>query len=328
MGRYGTDLKKVMIPASMAFLLPLCFVTAGCSICNSLFKSSAEISSASAERTIWHSRAWYAGQISGEQYVRVVKHDRPKGGLISQNDHPAILEPGQIRSALGELEVKPTPDDKPIPVFTAPELDVLGKRLSEGLALAGPDEDITFAVIGLRRALFGLAKRPMATTGRVFYKNGKLNLIFGKVVAELKEHIDPRLEPLTPGSRTRQVSHDWTLPDEPGMQLYADGDMIRSDWVMLDLASMAAHEALSTKPVKNGTIGSETSATTPERVSAPQETGQAPAYQPPAVTQAPQTGKASKTIEERLMILNDLKNKKLITDEEYKAKRAKILNDL
>jgi hypothetical protein len=70
-------------------------------------------------------------------------------------------------------------------------------------------------------------------------------------------------------------------------------------------------------------------------VTAPQETGQAqppphqaPAYQPPPGAQVPQTGKASKTIEERLLILNDLKKKKLITDEEYKEKRANILNDL
>ena len=37
---------------------------------------------------------------------------------------------------------------------------------------------------------------------------------------------------------------------------------------------------------------------------------------------------AKKGIEERLMILNDLRNKKLITDEEYRTKRMDILNDL
>ncbi len=326
MRRTGMELKRGTLRLGMVILLPLCFMTAGCSIYNSLFKSSADPSSASAERTLWRSR---------EQNVRIVKQDRPKGGMVLQNDHPIILEPGQIRSALSELEVKPTPSDKPIPVFTGPELDVLGKQLSEGLAQAGSDEDVTFAVIGQRRSLYGIAKRRMVTTGRVFYKDGKLNIIFGKVVEEIKDHIDSRLEPMTPGSRTRPVSHEWTLEDEPDMQLYAGGDMIRSDWVVLDLASMAAHEALGSKPEKSGKTASEAAATTTERVSVPQETRQAqtpsyqaPAYQAPTVTQVPQTGKAGKTIEERLLILNDLKNKKLITDEEYKAKRANILNDL
>lgn len=330
MQRTATDLKSGVLRSGMAILLALCFMTVGCSVCNSLFKSSGDTGSATAERTTWSSRAWYSGEYSGKQFVRIVEQDRPKGGMIQRNDHPIMLEPGLIRSALGELEVKPTPNGKPIPIFTGPELDVLGKRLSEGLALAGPDQDVIFVVYGLRSALFGIAKRPMITTGRVFYKDGKLNIIFGRVVGEIKEHIDPRLEQTAPGSRSRQVSHEWTLPDVPGMQLYSAEDMMRSDWVMLDLASIAEHEALGTRPVKTGKIGSEPSASTPERVTTPQETGQAqpPAYHPPATAQVPQTGKSSKTIEERLLILEDLKNKKLISDEEYKAKRAAILNDL
>jgi len=130
-------LKRGLLRSGMAILL-LCFMTVGCPICISLFNFSADISSASAERTTWSSRAWYAGEYSGKQYVRIVKQDRPKRGMIQRNDHPIMLEPGLIRSALSELEVKPTPSDKPIPIFTGPELDVLGKRLSEGLALATP----------------------------------------------------------------------------------------------------------------------------------------------------------------------------------------------
>jgi hypothetical protein len=320
MERTVTFLKKRIVWLITVLMLPMCLVTSGCSLGNSLFKSS-DTSTVNKDRTIWHSR---------EQNVRIEKQDGMKGGMIAQNDHPIMLEPGQIRSALASLEVRLTQADKPVPVFTGPELDVLGKQLSEGLVQAGPDEDVTFVVVGQRRAVYGLAKQRKVTSGRVFYKEGKLNIIFGSMVDDLKEHTDPRLEPHTPGSRTRPASHAWILEDEPDMQFYAGGDMIRSDWLMLDLASMAAHEALGVKPAKTGRTVSQTPASAPERVSAPQEAGQvqAPAYQAPAVTQIPQTGKASKTIEERLQILNDLKNKKLITDEEYKAKRANILNDL
>jgi len=54
-----------------------------------------------------------------------------------------------------------------------------------------------------------------------------------------------------------------------------------------------------------------------------------------AATQAPGTSGPQpyyygpqKTVEERLEILNDLKNKKLITEEEYEKKRLDILKDL
>ncbi len=313
----GTFLRKYVVWLITVLMLILCIVTSGCSLFNSASKSS-DASIAYKSRTIWHSR---------EQNVRIESQDSARGGMVTQNDHPIMLEPGQIRSALASLEVRLTQADKPVPVFTSPELDVLGKQLSEGLVQAGPGEDVTFVVVGQRRAVYGLAKQRKVTSGRVFYKEGKLNIIFGSLVDDLKDNADPRIDIKGPGLRTRPVSHAWELEDEPDMQFYAGGDMIRRDWVVLDLASMAAHEAMGTKPAKTGRTVSER----PSAVSnAPQETGQAqvPAYQQPTVTQVPQTGRTSKSVEERLLILNDLKNKKLITDEEYKAKRANILNDL
>jgi hypothetical protein len=110
------------------------------------------------------------------------------------------------------------------------------------------------------------------------------------------------------------------------MTFYAGGDTLRSDWVVLDLASVAAHEALGIKPVKGVRKAAKEEAGVERTESAPQYSrpegsASAPAQALPAV-------KAEKPIEERLHILNDLKAKKLITDEEYKAKRANILNDL
>ncbi len=332
MERIGRDLGEGLIRLVMVFLLPLFLMTAGCSTYNSLFKSSPEASSANADRTIWHSR---------EQNVRIVKQDSIKGGTVLRNDHPIMLDPEQIRNALAALEVRLPGIDKPAPVFTGPELDTLGARLSEGLSQAGPDQDVTFVVVGQRKALFGLAKQRKVTTGRVFYREGKLNIIFGKMVEDLKfegssiEHDyqamnDYRLNALFPGSRAMPVSHSWKLEETPDMQFYEEGGMMRRDWVVLDLASMSGREALGTKPAKTGRTVSETPASVPLKESASQETGQvqAPVYQAPVVTQVPQAGRTSKTVEERLLMLNDLKNKKLITEEEYKAKRASILNDL
>jgi hypothetical protein len=312
---------KGIIGTAVVMLALVSFGTVGCSI----FKTS--VNDTKSERTIWHSR---------EQNVRIVKQEVIKGSTFTPNDQPVMLEPSQIQSALATLEVRLDRGDKMIPVFTQQELETLGGKLSEALAQAGPDEDVTFAVVGQRKALYGLAKQRKVTTGRVFYREGKLNLIFGKMVEDIRDERvhdyradnDFRLNPLDPGSRTKPVSHDWVLQDEPDMQFYAGGGMIRSDWVVLDLASVAAHEALGIKPAKAASVGKQESVV-PRRETAPQESPQVQAPAPAVpVTSVPQAGKSSKTVEERLTILNNLKNKNLITDEEYKAKRADILKDL
>jgi hypothetical protein len=313
--------KRGIIGTALVLLALVCFGTFGCS----LFRTN--VDDTKTDRTIWHSR---------EQNVRIVKQDVIKGGTYTPNDQPVMLEPSQIRQALASLEVRLDKGGKLISVFTEPELETLSGKLSEALAQAGPDQDVTFAVVGLRKALYGLAKQRKVTTGRVFYREGKLNIIFGKMIEDVRDERvhdyradnDFRLNPLAPGSRTKPVSHVWELQEEPEMQFYADSGMYRGDWVVLDLASVAAHEALGIKPTRAASVGRQESAT-PRRETLPQEGSQvpAPASQGP-VASVPQTAKSNKTIEERLTILNNLKNKNLITDEEYKAKRADILKDL
>jgi hypothetical protein len=321
MQKVGSCIKRGVIGTAVVLLALVCFGMFGCS----LFKTS--VDNPKTDRTIWHSR---------EQNVRIVKQDVIKGGTYIPNDQPVMLEPSQIRRALASLEVRLDRGGKMIPVFTEPELETLSGKLSEALAQAGPDQDVTFAVVGLRKALYGLAKQRKVTTGRVFYREGKLNIIFGKMIEDIKDERvhdyradnDFRLNPLAPGSRTTPVSHVWELEEEPEMQFYVESGMYRGDWVVLDLASVAAHEALGIKPTSAASVGRQESVT-PRRETLPQEGTQVQAPASPGpVTSVPQAGKSNKTIEERLTILNDLKNKKLITDEEYKAKRADILKDL
>jgi hypothetical protein len=300
----GTCLKKGAFGLSLLLLVAICFGTAGCS----LFKS--KVAQSGEDKTLWHSR---------EQNVRIVKQDSIKGSVVTPNDHPIILDSGQIRNGLTSLNVRLTENDKSVPVFTNPELDVLCGKLSEGLSQAGSNEDVTFIVVGQRKAVYGLAKQRKVTSGRVFYREGKLNIIFGKMIDDIWENVDARYYPLTPGSRTQPVSHKWILEEQPDARFYASGGMLRGDWLVLDLATMAAHEAMGNIPAKAAVDESGTSSK--ENVFFENRQG------PAAATPAP-AAKPAKTLEERLIILKDLKNKKLITEEEYKAKRSSLLNDL
>ena len=235
---------------------------------------------------------------SRDQFIQIVKQDSVKSVKVPANGHPVSLDEGQIRMALGSLEFMTPGKDSSSPVFDAPELDVLARYLPAALAQAGPEEDVAFAVVGNFKAVYGLAKEQMYTTGRVFYREGKLNIVFGEIHGKYWANADRRLYPLAPGSRYKSTVHTWALVTQPDQEFYSGPEGQRTDWVVLDLASMEARAAMGEKAA----------------------TTQAPAA-------VPHYG-AQKSVEERLQTLNDLKSKKLITEEEYEKKRLDILKEL
>jgi len=278
-----------------------------------------------AVRTLW---------TSGEQYVAIEKQDRQAGVTMKANEHLTEISVERIRIALESIDFRAQDKDKSISLFNEPELKILPEYIAEGLALAGPDEDVTFVIIGNYVESMGVLKKRMVTTGRLFCQDGQINIIFGDVHRILTEVMgipeDRRLNPFLPGSRGGSVGKvEGMLLPKQGGEIFAK---TRSDWIVF--------------PVQ----GSETTYTPPAaRVESGAAPGAAPVAAPGARTMTPaavrDTGGAAgqdlrpvhrerpapaakKGIDERLMILNDLRNKKLITDEEYRTKRMDILNDL
>ncbi len=279
-----------------AFLLLLMLAIAGLLIvspCTAL---------AAGGKIIWQSR---------DQFVAIVKQD---GDGTAANDHPGKLSADQLRSMLESLETTETDKNKPLPVFNEPEREILVEMLREGLSQAGPKEDVTFAVIGQFPVLMGLARERKVTTGRVFYRGGELNIIFGMVHRDFKENEDRRLAPFVPGSRTRTAELGGRISASAGQ---LDITMKRGDWVEFSTASIGSSPSMSgesatpaVKPEQAGRRQSETDTTRKQEIK-------------PA-----KPDKQGRTVEERLMLLNELRNKQLITEEEYRAKRLEILNEL
>lgn len=269
---------------------------AACRLCSAAFSLLVLLmfsspSPASDQRLLWQSR---------DQFVALERQDIASGGPAHVNDHPAELALDRLSAILSSIDLRPTDGGKPEPLFTAPAVQALAPHLQQALHQASPGEDVTFAVIGLHSTLFGLAKSPKVTTGRVFYKDGRLNIIFGLVRQDVRDREDRRLFPFTPGSRHQAPEGEWTLLPHPGQNGFT---LPRKDWVTFN------------------------------------EQWQAPAAQIPAAEQhapAPQTapGTPEKQLREtrgpaeRLSTLNELKSKGLISDEEYRAKRLEILNGL
>jgi hypothetical protein len=281
---------------------------AGCSYIPFMHAANAEQKEEKVVRTLWN---------AGEQYVAIEKQDRLAGIAVKGNEHVTEISVDRLRSALTSIDLRLRDKDKSIALFNEDEIRILSEYIAEGLALAGPDEDVTFVIIGHYVEALGFLKKRMVTAGRVFYQDGQLNIIFGDVHRTLTETLgiseDRRLKPFVMGSRSGTVGvHEGMLLPKPGGEIFAK---MREDWVFF--------------PIK-----------APENLSTPQEIATpAPATKEaaPASAQdngapAPYTGKAApavkKSVEERLMILNELHNKKLISEEEFRAKKLDILNDL
>lgn len=224
-----------------------------------------------------------------EQFLAI----EPHGLRGVANAHPAQFTTEQLRSVLGPLQVRPAPSESRTTLFTEDELTLLVEQLQRGLSQAGPMDDVTFAFIGLH-PLAGFLKEPRVTTGRVFVADGKLHVIFGLVHEAVRENEDRRLKPFKPGERTTpSPPPQWRISSPAADSAHSPPG--REDWLQFPLAGLG--------PAAGGT--------TPP-----------PAPAPKAVA-APPMG-----IEERLTILEGLRKKNLISEEEYRDKRRRILDGL
>jgi hypothetical protein len=248
-------------------------------------------------KTLWQSR---------DQYVAIEKQDRSAGVTATANAHPADISVDRLRSALASMEVRLPGKDKKVPLFYDPELKILSENIRAGLASAAPDEDVTFAVIGHYPALLGILRERKVTTGRVFCRDGRLNIIFGDVLRDVREDEDRRLYPFLPGSRGAAAPGKWALTAKQEGEPFT---MTRPDWVTFPLAGPPAPIAAPAARQENDSTGAENK-------------------EAPAVSPEKPVAPVKKSIEERLVILNELRNKNLITEEEYRQKRLGILNEL
>lgn len=246
---------------------------------------------ASDRRQLWQSR---------DQFVALEPQDVIPGETARTNNHPCEIAPDRLTAMLASIAFRSADSGKPEQLLTNQSLEVLVPHLVQGFRQATPGEDVTFAVIGLHKTMLGLAMSPTVTTGRAFYKEGRLNIIFGLVRQDFNEREDRRLAPFTPGNRHTAAAGEWTLQQQPGQNGFT---LVRKDWVAFSdewraaVIHMPAAEqnpaSIQTMPAQRGKQNIDT---------------RSPA--------------------ERLATLNELKNKGLITDEEYRGKRMEILNGL
>lgn len=283
-----------------------------------------------------------------DQYVRLETQDKSKQPT-PPNDHPATLTPANIRDMLGSLEIQYPKRDKTEPLFTNHELDTLQDAVSEALALAAPRQDVGFAIVGVHRGLISFNHDRSVTTGRIFFADGKLNLIVGRLHEEYNEEEDRRMHPFVPGSRKYKAPRSWE-PAKPwevvamaGVATKRQGDIERYNWLILDPnpelwkavraekkaakeTAKAAFQEASEVRQQSAEVSAEQ-----ERLRNEMETlkeQMRTMQQAPAAAPAAMGGSAQDQVEGRLRRLQSLHEKGLLNDEEYRAKRQEIIDSL
>jgi hypothetical protein len=239
-------------------------------------------------------------------------------GPVPPNDHPVDLSSAQVKAWLAGLKIKPEDSDEPIPLIPENEVGDLSIVLAQALGDARPNQDVVFHSFRRVGSWYGISRRD--TTARVFYRNGALNLIFGDLDNFYSEQIDRNLQPLKPGSRS-------VISDDLSAKLIKSPEFTfvnnRDDWIRIDTSAVAATEPANRRAMP-------TSASTASGPAPATPTTTAPSTTPMPVTPAGQAYQDPRwaQLEERLLILEGLHQKGLITDKDYEQKKRELLKVL
>jgi hypothetical protein len=286
---------------------------------------------------------------AGNQHVSIVRQESDAGNKPPANDHPIEFTAEQLATVLHSLTLQHVggiivEKEEVRPLFSDREVSALAPNIARALTRAQPNEDVTFLVAGTHGGMMG--KEQAATTGRVFYTGGRLNLIFGDVYKPMADksardralaagcgdcQTDDRAVFFNDASRYRAGDLPEPLSTIAGVDYGREGNKVRRDWLVIDVDTIVA----SVEKQRNRLPP----ALEKERREAKMEAARAAVERRQMREEMARmrkemqngggtTAAAPQTIEERIATLDKLKKKGLISPEEYDTRRQEILNDI
>jgi len=192
-----------------------------------------------------------------------------------------------------------------VPLFAADELAELAQPLAQALERAGPGDDVL--LLSTSRRDGGVLAAPAAVTARLFVQDNQLQLIVHDARYEFYDayrgtHVAPRF---TFGSRG--------AAGEASIRSAAAAN-VRADWLVLPLQAAAAPAAA---PAPLVPLVAPALAPAPAAAAVPSA--------PAPAARRPMDAAGAEDIERRLETLKRLREKNLITEDEYQQKRKEIL---
>lgn len=242
------------------------------------------------------------------EYVKLVARDGAAGIV---NNHPLKISPQTLAEILSAIKIEPkrTSDDgedETQPLFSKSKVKSLAIELSEAFKQARPNQDIAFQVFDTSSVLGKLLSKPVYTTGRVFWRNKHLQIIFGSIrrgVAKrrLLGQETGYINPPEVGGRNRIVDSDY----KPALFLgsrYAEArnGNVRSSWLIIDPRTVLTQQTNAKQTEKSSDTHTPTANEIPLRDS----------------------------LERRLKYLKNLRERDLISEQDYRYRVRQIIDEL
>ena len=238
------------------------------------------------------------------EFVKLVARDGTAGIV---NNHPLKINPQTLTAILAEIKLLPKKtsddDEMPQPLFSKSKAQSFGTELSEAFRIARPNQDIAFQVMDLSSMIGKLLTKPVYTVGRIFWRNKRLQIVFGSIQQSVaKRRLLGQeagiINPPKIGGRNIIVDSDYKPALFPGSR-YAEtqSGTVRSNWLIINpsetLNSAAQDEEKTEMQVQD----------TPKK-------------------------RASDSTEARLRYLKNLRERNLISEENYQYKVRQIIDKL
>jgi hypothetical protein len=288
------------IPRGLAVALSCCALLssmpAHAGLLDKIFGQSA--SSPDAPKAVAGQRLWAIREFTQIELVA-----REAGA--PDNQQPIQLPTEALRQQLAQIEF--TGPNGRLPLFTADEIGDLVTPLVQALGVAGPGDDVL--LLSSYRREGGILGAPKAVTARIFVQGGSLQMIVRDARHDFYDlyrgtYVQPKF---TYGSRAAAGSAAIQSPGATNR---------RPDWISIPLQGPATPAAAAPAPIQPMPLQAAPAPAAPLQA--------APIAAPPAARK-PLDPASADDIERRLETLKRLRDKNLITEDEYQQKRKEIL---
>ncbi|WP_028446722.1 SHOCT domain-containing protein [Chitinimonas koreensis] len=253
------------------------------------------------------------------------------------NAHPVTFSTDQLQNLLARF-YKQAPGKQPEPYFSDDEIKRLSTDLVPYFGRAQAGDDVLFGTSYRPGGMFFMPR--VLNAGRLFVEGGRLNLLAGMCGDQ------PDLSYQYGGAKGRPLNHGSRIKPVNGMgcQLLAGNGTVRvnnrPDWLSLDIPqALAAKPPGAFQPAEGSapattfqpaakpatTFQPATQPAAPAPAAAPASA--APVAAPAAAAPAVLPSAPASKIEEKLVLLKRMFDSGLITEDEYRAKRAQLLKD-
>ncbi len=261
----------------------------------------------------------YRGKYS---YVRIVPAEN--GAATS---FPLVVDEDRLGSLLKELLGAANASFSDRPLFSRAEVAELVPPLRVALGTARSGEDVLFAVTGTHKPL-SLTETESVTTGRIFVADGRLNLILGMTRVNFGDALKANgtLRSFEQASRHAGLTTAEAVHGTSWQPIVAS----RADWLGVPIEKLGYFGTLAAPAVVTPALGAASGGRAPMLAApATADTLSARASAGASGSTASAASNAEDgAAERRLATLERLRQKGLITQQEFDTKRKAVLDGL